>query len=335
MMYITPLLLLALLTSTLYGLDSNREHFFQRFWPKNNSGYFPTGNLEYRIALLEKTLSEGLQKLQNELDQQRARNDILEILLKEQQTKLKDRYVSIKEMSKSISDLRGMASIQAEKNKQLEEKAMKWKEANIAIRDGDTEMHRNETTTRVTEPSNKSRQQILNDNESIFGTRYLLDAKRETKTKIKKDNQVGKVAFYATVSVWEPSNLGQQHPIVFDHVVTNIGSAYHGNTGIFIAPVNGIYFFSVTAMSSPQHAQYFELVKDGVAVNDILADATGANHFASVTRAFVLDVGQGSEIWVQTVSADPVSKRLHSLSVRFTYSYYERQHNLYSKAFGA
>ncbi|KAK3586860.1 hypothetical protein CHS0354_034899 [Potamilus streckersoni] len=165
-------------------------------------------------------------------------------------------------------------------------------------------MYRNETTKELTERSNKSSQQVPNEKESRSDTPQLLDLKRETKTKIKKESEVSRVAFYATVAVSDLFNLGEHHIIVFDHVVTNVGRAYHGNTGIFIAPVNGVYFFSVTAMSSPQHYQFLELVKDGVPVNDILADANNANFYVSVTRAFILEIGQGSEIWVRTVSAE-------------------------------
>ena len=34
--------------------------------------------------------------------------------------------------------------------------------------------------------------------------------------------------------------------VLFDHVLTNMGNAYHAHSGIFTAPVNGVYVISVT-----------------------------------------------------------------------------------------
>jgi len=49
------------------------------------------------------------------------------------------------------------------------------------------------------------------------------------------------VAFTAVVSA--PSvTLGQGQTIVFDQVITNIGNAYRGTTGIFRAPVRASMF---------------------------------------------------------------------------------------------
>jgi len=42
-------------------------------------------------------------------------------------------------------------------------------------------------------------------------------------------------------------------PVVFDRVVTNIGSAYDPATGRFTAPVNGTYQFNVVISAQGRH----------------------------------------------------------------------------------
>ena len=49
----------------------------------------------------------------------------------------------------------------------------------------------------------------------------------------------GGIGFTACVSVGDLDNLGDHHTILFDKIITNTGSAYHDNTGIFIAPFKG------------------------------------------------------------------------------------------------
>ena len=54
----------------------------------------------------------------------------------------------------------------------------------------------------------------------------------------------GKVAFFVGLS----ENIGpisETAAVVFDRIVTNVGSAYDAKTGYFTAPVNGTYQFTV------------------------------------------------------------------------------------------
>ncbi|KAL3848260.1 hypothetical protein ACJMK2_019129 [Sinanodonta woodiana] len=117
---------------------------------------------------------------------------------------------------------------------------------------------------------------------------------------VKKQVQDGQVAFHAKVSLFDLENLGMHHTIIFDSVVTNIGAGYHAHTGIFIAPVHGLYVFHVTAMSSPRKDQFLELVKDGNVIQYVYPDADGATDFMSASMTVPLEVEKGGEVWVRT-----------------------------------
>jgi hypothetical protein len=112
----------------------------------------------------------------------------------------------------------------------------------------------------------------------------------------------GQVAFTAGISTFDLTHLGDHHTIVFDKPITNIGNAYSLTTGIFQAPLNGIYVFTLTLMVVARHSEYLEIVVDGNALNDIFADASSVDDNVSTTKQWVLDLNSGSDVWIRTTS---------------------------------
>ncbi|XP_016527634.1 uncharacterized protein LOC103138971 [Poecilia formosa] len=85
---------------------------------------------------------------------------------------------------------------------------------------------------------------------------------------LKRERKVKQVAFSASLMASGSGHTGPfntQTPLVFRHVVTNIGNAYNPNTGFFIAPVRGAYHFEfhLHGGGDPAHGTGAMLVKNG------------------------------------------------------------------------
>lgn len=96
------------------------------------------------------------------------------------------------------------------------------------------------------------------------------------------------------------SHLDRGQNIIFETVLLNVGDGYHDQHGVFIAPVPGIYVFSITIMNHKETGhKYIEaaLYKDGTQLEKAMADgSSGGYHQGSFTVTAQLQ--EGSEVWV-------------------------------------
>ena len=113
-------------------------------------------------------------------------------------------------------------------------------------------------------------------------------------------------AFTATVSFEGEISLGDNQPLVFDRVITNIGGFYHSTTGIFTAPIAGIYIFYASLKVNPEKHMYLKIVEDGQWIDDIHSDGRGDTSTESVSETWILSLEEGSEVWIATEVAGDV-----------------------------
>ncbi|XP_052814270.1 uncharacterized protein LOC128241391 [Mya arenaria] len=97
---------------------------------------------------------------------------------------------------------------------------------------------------------------------------------REVGQRHRRSGETPQIAFTVSVSTKQIENLGKHQTIVFDHVITNVGSMYNPLTGIFHVPYSGTYVFSLTFNPGKlmESDTYLEIVQNGAQLADVLVE---------------------------------------------------------------
>uniref|UniRef100_A0A3B4DA10 C1q domain-containing protein n=1 Tax=Pygocentrus nattereri TaxID=42514 RepID=A0A3B4DA10_PYGNA len=109
-----------------------------------------------------------------------------------------------------------------------------------------------------------------------------------------------KVAFSASLSALEVGsmNIGpyqDQVTLVYQNAFTNIGSAYDPNTGIFTAPVRGVYYFSFVVFNPYNHLTGLSLMKNGQHVVSVSDNPPGLDTEDTASNAASLLLEKGDQ----------------------------------------
>ena len=110
-----------------------------------------------------------------------------------------------------------------------------------------------------------------------------------------------RVAFFARLTNQTTPYLDANQDIVFNNVVTNIGNGYHGNHGLFVAPVPGVYVFSTTLVSflaSPGQTKHAKLVKNGQLLARL--EQSDVNGWDTSSLTLVVEMQKGDDVAIQT-----------------------------------
>jgi len=119
------------------------------------------------------------------------------------------------------------------------------------------------------------------------------------------------VAFLATLTS-HILHAGQNQPIVFDRVVTNVGNAYNPHLGAFTAPVAGIYVFSVSLLSIAGHTTHYQIKKNNNFISNIyLRTPPGAGEYESTSQTVVLQLTKGDDVTLRNMDGD---ESLHGIN---------------------
>ncbi|XP_076109037.1 cerebellin-3-like [Mytilus galloprovincialis] len=112
--------------------------------------------------------------------------------------------------------------------------------------------------------------------------------------------QPSTVAFYAQLTTIE-TNVGMHHPIVFDHVILNIGKGYNKYSGTFIAPVSGIYVFTFTLYPNRYSSIAVNIFKNSEVISQSFIEMT-SGMLSGTTPVAVVDMNVGDAAFVRTSS---------------------------------
>ncbi|KAK3098278.1 hypothetical protein FSP39_017903, partial [Pinctada imbricata] len=117
------------------------------------------------------------------------------------------------------------------------------------------------------------------------------------------------IAFYAYISQIQ-SNLAANQTLVFDTALTNEGKSYNPQTGLFLAPEDGVYVFMwKIRMLSAEHST--ELVINGVVYGATFLRAKSGDD-GSVTGTVVARLSAEDVVFVRTHSLFAGDGIIHS-----------------------
>ncbi|XP_050991719.1 cerebellin 10 isoform X2 [Labeo rohita] len=131
-----------------------------------------------------------------------------------------------------------------------------------------------------------------------------LETMRGTTTDVKikmdeliKQNEVSKVAFSVSLSSSNGPH-GSLHTLVYKHIFLNTGDAYDVNTGIFTAPMKGVYVFRIfsKAYGSRDKAVVAGLFKNGQ--HEISTYARQDSGFIGSSNGVSLLLEKGDKVYV-------------------------------------
>ena len=131
-------------------------------------------------------------------------------------------------------------------------------------------------------------------------------------TRFFKRQETSTVAFYAYMSKNEV-NIGPHHTLIFDHIETNIGNGYNGHTGIFIAPLNGVYMFFYTTFGTHPSYMSIQITVNSVPRGVIFVDNRATPYdYTGCTGVAVFALNQGDDCFIRTHSISNPSGSIQS-----------------------
>ena len=122
-------------------------------------------------------------------------------------------------------------------------------------------------------------------------------------------NAEGAVAFQAHMST-DLTHIGIHQKIPFDSISLNLGNAYHGTHGLFIAPRAGIYIFSGSILAHHTKEIEMSFMKNGAYIGGgILAHSAVNQGFNQGSATVVAQLKAGDEVWIENLYPDNTSIR--------------------------
>ncbi|KAI4887646.1 hypothetical protein NFI96_020500 [Prochilodus magdalenae] len=115
-----------------------------------------------------------------------------------------------------------------------------------------------------------------------------------------------RVAFTASMASTVNSHRGpfpSETKLIFDKVLTNIGGAYDGTTGVFTAPVKGVYYFRYSGNAFASHDMGLSIFKGGSRfVSSYEYNSGEKNDNASNGAVMQLDAGEQvhMNLWIRS-----------------------------------
>ncbi|XP_073704988.1 cerebellin 13 [Garra rufa] len=140
-------------------------------------------------------------------------------------------------------------------------------------------------------------EELKRENEALRTSTKAASDKLES---IQAENKVKKVAFSVGLLASGSQQIGPfdtRKTLVYQKIFTNTGNAYDSNTGIFTAPVNGVYFFRFYAHAQTSDQMAVSLHKNNQLQCSVYSMKPQNN--ANGSNGVVLSLQKGDEVYTQ------------------------------------
>ncbi|XP_030287365.1 complement C1q-like protein 4 [Sparus aurata] len=125
----------------------------------------------------------------------------------------------------------------------------------------------------------------------------LIALENRLKTLEKGKTKVALSALIETGGAYGP--FDKDVTLAYNKVYTNIGDAYNSCTGIFTAPVTGVYYFTFFYHAGGKHASKLELFKNCEMIVRSSDHKSGCDGADNGGNAAVLQLQQGDQVYVR------------------------------------
>uniref|UniRef100_A0A8C7IN86 C1q domain-containing protein n=1 Tax=Oncorhynchus kisutch TaxID=8019 RepID=A0A8C7IN86_ONCKI len=155
-----------------------------------------------------------------------------------------------------------------------------------------------ETTQRASESQVEEQRVLLQELRAIVAQQSTkLNEMGAIVEELKRENgERPKVAFSASLSESKGPN-SDDVILAYKHVFNNIGEAYSPVTGIFRAPVNGVYYFTYTAFTTSSKGRRVSLYKNGLVMVTVTDDVSDSEDGG--TNGVTLQLDAGDEVYTR------------------------------------
>ncbi|XP_045214790.2 heavy metal-binding protein HIP-like [Mercenaria mercenaria] len=221
------------------------------------------------------TLNERLRRLEERLGQQ-------DVINKQQAERIKQLELASQRQQEAI--------LKQEKTNHLQAKRIQLQE---------NEIHRIKQTLKTFCRIQKSKTETGNDlhwNKSKATARNLQISNPVPPVQ-RTARQYERVVFSSYLD-HNVQNLGIDHPIVYNRILINEGSAYNEHSGMFTCPVDGIYGFYFSVSTQDVNQIVAKLVVDSVNEVDGVSDTMHDNHEAQGGNFVFVSLTKGQQVWV-------------------------------------
>ncbi|XP_062844805.1 complement C1q-like protein 4 [Trichomycterus rosablanca] len=112
-----------------------------------------------------------------------------------------------------------------------------------------------------------------------------------------------KVAFSAGLAAGQKGPFNTETNLIYSKVISNIGGAYNSHTGVFTAPVKGVYYirFTAAAYNSNSHNMGVNLYKNGQHLMH-LGEYDSDGKARHVSGALVLELDTSDVVYIRLLT---------------------------------